>query len=84
MLTQPIKSNQNNSVARTLKILLVDDQKSIQLKLQEILSPQVDLQVVGTADNGEIAITQIESLQPDVVLLDIEMPKINLRGLYLQ
>jgi HlyD family secretion protein len=77
MLTQPIKSNQNNSVARTLKILLVDDQKSIQLKLQEILSPQVDLQVVGTADNGEIAITQIESLQPDVVLLDIEMPKMN-------
>lgn len=77
MLTQPIKSNQNNSVARTLKILLVDDQKSIQLKLQEILSPQVDLQVVGTADNGEIAIAQIESLQPDVVLLDIEMPTMN-------
>jgi HlyD family secretion protein len=77
MLTQSITPNQNNSVARTLKILLVDDQKSIQLKLQEILSSQVDLQVVGTADNGEIAIALIESLQPDVLLLDIEMPTMN-------
>jgi HlyD family secretion protein len=77
MLTQPIKPNQNNSVARTLKILLVDDQKSIQMKLQEMLSSEVEFQIVGTADNGEIAIAQIESLQPDVLLLDIEMPKMN-------
>jgi HlyD family secretion protein len=77
MLTQPITPNQNNSVARTLKIMLVDDQRSIQLKLQEILSSQVDLQIVGTADDGETAIAQIESSQPDVVLLDIEMPKMN-------
>jgi HlyD family secretion protein len=77
MLTQPIKLNENNSVARTLKILLVDDQKSIQMKLQEMLSSQVDLQVVGTANDGETAIAKIESSQPDVVLLDIEMPKMN-------
>jgi HlyD family secretion protein len=77
MLTQSITPNQNNSVARTLKVLLVDDQKSIQMKLQEMLSSQVDLQVVGTADDGETAIAQIESLQPDVLLLDIEMPKMN-------
>ncbi|MFM2313829.1 MAG: hypothetical protein RLZZ04_3105 [Cyanobacteriota bacterium] len=77
MLTQPITPNQNNSVARTLKLLLVDDQKSIQMKLQEMLSSEAELQIVGTADDGETAIAQIESLQPDVVLLDIEMPKMN-------
>lgn len=77
MLTQPITPNQNNSVARTLKIMLVDDQKSIQLKLQEMLSSEVEFQIVGIADDGETAIAQIESLQPDVLLLDIEMPKMN-------
>jgi HlyD family secretion protein len=77
MLTQPIKPNQNSSVARTLKIMLVDDQKSIQMKLQEMLSSEAEFQIVGTADNGETAIAQIESLQPDVLLLDIEMPIMN-------
>lgn len=77
MLTQPIKLNPHNSVACTLKILLVDDQKSIRHKLQQMLSPQSDLQIVGTANNGERAIALIESLQPDVLLLDIEMPKMN-------
>ncbi|MGL5836003.1 MAG: response regulator, partial [Waterburya sp.] len=77
MLTQPITPNQNNSVACTLKILLVDDQKSIRLKLQEVLSSETSLQIVGTANNGEKAIALIESLRPDVLLLDIEMPTMN-------
>jgi HlyD family secretion protein len=77
MLTQPTKPNSNKSVARTLKVLLVDDQKSIQQKLQQVLSSETDLQIVGTASNGEAAIAKIESLQPDVVLFDIEMPTMN-------
>ena len=60
-----------------LKILLVDDQKFVQLKLQEMLSAETDLQIVGVASDGETAIAQAESLQPDVVLIDIEMPKMN-------
>jgi DNA-binding NarL/FixJ family response regulator len=38
------------------------------------LSFEGDLQVIGEADNGEIAIHQVETLQPDVVLMDIRMP----------
>jgi HlyD family secretion protein len=77
MLPQPIQPRSKIPVSRTLKILLVDDQKLVQHKLQEMLSSEVELQIVGTANNGETAIAQIESLQPDVVLLDIEMPKMN-------
>jgi HlyD family secretion protein len=77
MLTQPTKPNSRKSVPRTLKVLLVDDQKSIQQKLQQVLSSETDLQIVGTASNGETAIAKIESLQPDVVLFDIEMPTMN-------
>ena len=62
---------------RTLKILLVDDQKFVQYKLQEMLSSEDDLQIVGTASDGETAIALVESLQPDMVLIDIEMPKMN-------
>lgn len=61
----------------TLKILLADDQKLIQQKLQQMLSPKANLQVVGTAGDGERAIALVESLNPDVVLIDIEMPRMN-------
>ena len=64
-------------VKRTLKVLLVDDQKFVQQKLQQMLSPKDNLQIVGTASDGEAAIALVESLQPDVVLIDIEMPKMN-------
>jgi HlyD family type I secretion membrane fusion protein len=63
--------------SKTIKILLVDDQKFVQQKLQQILSPEADLQIVGTASDGETAIAQVESLNPDMVLIDIEMPKMN-------
>ncbi len=39
-----------------------------------MLSLEPDLQVIGTADNGEAAIEQVAALQPDVVLMDVRMP----------
>ncbi|MGF1590100.1 MAG: response regulator transcription factor [Pleurocapsa sp.] len=75
-------TNQNNfplpvPAIDVIKILLVDDQKFVQHKLQQMLSSRVDLQIVGLASDGETAIAQVESLKPDVVLIDIEMPKMN-------
>lgn len=57
-----------------IKILLVDDQSLIRRGLKALLSFEVDFQIVGEADNGEIAINRVEILQPDVVLMDIRMP----------
>ena len=65
------------SSRRLLKILVVDDQKFVQQKIQQMLSPEVNLKIVGIASDGEKAIAHVESLQPDVVLLDIKMPKMN-------
>jgi HlyD family secretion protein len=64
-------------VSHTIKILLADDQKFVQQKLQQMLSPKANLQVVGVASNGEKAIALVDYLKPDVVLIDIEMPKMN-------
>ena len=60
-----------------IRILVVDDQKLIREALKALLAPATDIEIVGTADNGNTAIEEIETLQPDVVLVDMEMPGIN-------
>lgn len=57
-----------------IKILIVDDQLVVRERLSLALQQQTDFWVVGTAANGEEAIDLTALLQPDLVLLDIEMP----------
>ena len=57
-----------------IRLLLVDDQELICQCLRAMLNLESDLEVVGVANNGEVAIQQVEALQPDVVLMDITMP----------
>ncbi len=57
-----------------IKILLVDDEMLIRRGLKALLKLEESLEIVGEAENGEIAISQIEKLQPDVVLMDVRMP----------
>jgi hemolysin D len=57
-----------------IKILIVDDQLVVREKLQAALEKQPDFVVVGTAIDGNDAVDQAQLFQPDVVLLDIEMP----------
>ena len=59
------------------RILLVDDQTLICEILRTQLETEKDFQVVGHANNGKTAIQQVEKLQPDVILMDIEMPEMN-------
>lgn len=55
-------------------IIIVDDQNSIREFLKINLSTEADIEVVGMADNGRSAIAQVGEHQPDLVLMDIEMP----------
>ena len=55
-------------------VLVVDDQNLVRQALQMNLQAESDLEVIGSADNGVQALEKIESLNPDVVLLDLEMP----------
>lgn len=57
-----------------IRVLLVDDQSLIRQGLKALLELEPDLQVVGEAENGQSAIALVETLQPDVVLMDIRMP----------
>lgn len=58
----------------TIKILIVDDHPVVRDGLNAILETQPDFEVVGEAGNGREAVALVENLQPDVVLLDLEMP----------
>jgi two-component system chemotaxis response regulator CheB len=56
------------------RILIVDDSVVIRRSLANALARDADLEVVGSASNGRIALMKIPLLRPDVVTLDVEMP----------
>ena len=60
---------------RNIRVLIVDDQLSSCKFLEVILASEPDLEIVGTAKDGEEALTQVEMLHPDIVLMDYEMPR---------
>jgi two-component system chemotaxis response regulator CheB len=60
-----------------IKLLLVDDSLLMQRVLSDILQSDKQITVVGTARDGEEALIKIANLHPDVVTMDIEMPKMN-------
>ncbi|MEW6030377.1 MAG: response regulator [Chloroflexota bacterium] len=57
-----------------IRILLVDDVKEVRQNLRTALTLCDGIEIVGEAANGLEALRMVESLQPDAVLLDLEMP----------
>jgi len=57
-----------------IRVLLVDDQGIVREGLQSLLEAKPDLEVVGQAENGQIAVELAVQLNPDVVLMDVRMP----------
>jgi DNA-binding NarL/FixJ family response regulator len=57
-----------------IRLLLVDDQDIVRRGLRALLSTADDLVVVGEATNGQAAIELLDTITPDVVLMDIRMP----------
>ena len=60
-----------------INILLVDDQELLCEVLKTWLQEESDLKVVGVAKNGKEALSKIEMFQPDIVLMDIDMPEMD-------
>ncbi|GHH96909.1 LytR/AlgR family response regulator transcription factor [Neobacillus kokaensis] len=61
----------------TIRTLIVDDEPYSRDELKHLLEAYPSIQIVGEAESGEAAVINAIQLQPDVVFLDVEMPKIN-------
>ena len=57
-----------------IRVLLVDDQPLFRTAIASLISGQDDLEVVGQAENGVIAVEKAHELRPDLVVMDVEMP----------
>ena len=60
-----------------IRLLLVDDESLIRRGLRALLETDPEFDIVGEADNGQAAIDWVAQLQPDVVLMDVQMPVVD-------
>ena len=64
-------------MSQTIKVLVVDDSAFIRTIVSDILSSDSQIEVVATARDGQEAIEKVTELHPDVVTLDVEMPRLD-------
>ncbi len=62
---------------KQISVLIVDDSALMRNLVTKIMEPHEDIRVMGTAMNGLFALQKMEKEQPDVIILDLEMPKMN-------
>ena len=67
----------SQTITSPIRILLVDDQSFVRRFIHKSLEEEPSLNIVGTAQNGSEAIAQVEALNPDLVLIDLEMPEMD-------
>ena len=61
----------------TIRVLVVDDQPVVRAGVTTMLGTQPDLEVIGEAADGLEAVTRAAAMRPDVILMDVRMPRLN-------
>mgnify|MGYP005843410891 FL=1 len=64
-------------MAERLRVFIADDHAVLRAGLRMLIDAQPDMQVVGEAEDGEDAVRRVLALQPDVALIDVNMPKLD-------
>ena len=60
-----------------ISLLIADDQKIVRMGLKSLFAAEKDLTVVGEADDGDVTIRQALKLKPDIIIMDLMMPKMD-------
>src|SRR5688572_6585369 len=80
--TQPrecpvVKTRKRNLPTRRITVLLADDHTIVRQGFRALLEAQRDIVIVGEADTGRQAVQLARKLRPDVVVMDVAMPRLN-------
>ena len=59
---------------KAIRVLVIDDHKIIHEGLQRLLGTVEDIEIIGHSINPKEALSQVETLSPDIVLMDVKMP----------
>lgn len=70
----PVQARKVSCVMSRIRVLVVDDAVVFRKVLSDVLGSDPEIEVVGTAQNGQLGLAKIEQLNPDLVTLDVEMP----------
>src|SRR5271168_2347313 len=76
-MKESIKKSDDAVVAATpIRIVVADDHPVVRFGVKNMLENEVGFEVVGEAEDGDVAITQTLELEPDILLLDLQMPRL--------
>ena len=64
-------------IPKKIRVLIVDDAVVIRRMVTDVLASDPEIDVVGTAANGRIALQKITQVSPDIMTLDVEMPEMD-------
>ncbi len=70
-------TSDTESATPAIRVVIADDQRLVRTGLRVILEREPDLEIVGEAEDGVQAVAQVRELAPDVVLMDIRMPRLD-------
>jgi DNA-binding NarL/FixJ family response regulator len=71
-----MKSIDQNGAASTIRIVVADDHPVVRFGVKNILTSSAGFTVVGEAEDGDVAITETLDKEPDILLLDLQMPRL--------
>jgi len=77
MNTKPVTLEQGQAGTAAIRLLLVDDHPLIRKALRDIIEREKDIEIIGEGCNGEEAVDLAQKLLPDVMIMDVSMPKMD-------
>ena len=80
-MSNEVEKAQSAGTARKIRVLLVDDHPIVRFGLSALLNLQEDIETVGVAESGKVALEMLQTQSIDVVLVDLRMPEMN--GIYM-
>jgi DNA-binding NarL/FixJ family response regulator len=70
-------TNSSRLSTTTIRVLIAEDHTALRYTLRSVLKGYADIEIVGEAIDGEEAVLKAQALQPSIVLMDINMPKLD-------